>query len=162
MQSLLPRPLLSFLLVAVWLLLNNSTNWEHLGLAVLLGVSIPLLVQHLQEPSAKRIHLGKLVAYCVVVLWDILVANLLVARLVLGPVKRLQPAFIEVPLQITEPLPLVWLASTITLTPGTVSCDVSEDGKYLLVHVLHLEDEAALVQEIQQRYERRLKEIFQC
>src|SRR5699024_9137334 len=52
MQSLLPRPLLSCLLVAVWLLLNNSTNWEHLGLAVLLGVSIPLVVQHLQEPSA--------------------------------------------------------------------------------------------------------------
>jgi len=162
MKTLLPKPLLSVLLGAVWLLLNNSLSWEHFALAMLLGVTIPLLVQHLQGPSVQHIHLGKLAIYCVLVLWDILVANLQVARLVLGPVKRLQPAFIKVPLNITEPLPLVWLASTITLTPGTVSCDVSDDGTYLLVHVLHLEDEAALVQAIQQRYERRLEEIFQC
>lgn len=162
MKAFLPRPLLSLLLGAIWLLLNNSISWEHFLLAALLGISIPLLVQQLQETRHQRIRLGKLSAYCLLVLWDILVANLQVARLILGPVKRLQPAFIKVPLRITEPQPLVWLAGTITLTPGTVSCDVSEDGTYLLVHVLHLEDEEAMVEEIQQRYERRLKEIFSC
>lgn len=162
MKAFLPRPLLSLLLGAMWLLLNNSISWEHFLLAALLGISIPLLVQQLQETRHQRIRLGKLSAYCLLVLWDILVANLQVARLVLGPVKRLQPAFIKVPLRITEPQPLVWLASTITLTPGTLSCDVSEDGTYLLVHVLHLEDEEAMVEEIQQRYERRLQEIFLC
>src|SRR5699024_8877303 len=110
--------------------------------------SIPLLGQQLQETRHQRIRLGKLSAYCLLVLWDILVANLQMARLILGPVKRLQPAFIKVQLRITEPQPLVWLAGTITLTPVTVSCDVSEDGTYLHVHVLHLEDEEAMVEEI--------------
>src|SRR5690625_1056198 len=162
MKAFLPRPLLSLLLGAMWLLLNNSVSWEHFLLASLLGISIPLLVQQLQVTRNQRIHFGNLSAYCLLVLWYILVSNLHMVRLILGPVILLQPAFIKVPLRITEPQPLVWLAGTITLTPGTVSCDVSEDGTYLHVHVLHLEDEEAMVEEIQQRYERRLQEIFLC
>ena len=53
------------------------------------------------------------------------------------------------------------LAGTITMTPGTVSSDVSADGRSLLVHCLHAPEPASVVDEIKQRYERRLKEIFE-
>ena len=53
------------------------------------------------------------------------------------------------------------LAGTITLTPGTVSADVSEDGKALLVHALDAENPDEVRDDIKQRYERRLKEIFE-
>ena len=51
--------------------------------------------------------------------------------------------------------------STITLTPGTVSCDLSRDGRSLLVHCLHAPDPDAVLSEIKTRYESRLKEIFE-
>ena len=57
------------------------------------------------------------------------------------------------------------LASTVTLTPGTVSVDVEgnvADGRRLVVHVLRCVDEQELVQSIKDRYERRLQEIFEC
>ena len=60
----------------------------------------------------------------------------------------------------TSPEAITVLAATITLTPGTVSCDLSEDGHALLVHCLHAPDPAAVLDEIKTRYEARLKEIF--
>ncbi len=54
------------------------------------------------------------------------------------------------------------LANTITMTPGTVSTNIRLDRSSLLIHVLDMEDEQALVREIQERYERPLKEIFEC
>jgi multicomponent K+:H+ antiporter subunit E len=54
------------------------------------------------------------------------------------------------------------LASVISLTPGTVSADLSDDRKTLLVHGLNVVDEAAAVAEIKQRYEAPLLEVFTC
>jgi len=59
-----------------------------------------------------------------------------------------------------EPQAITMLAGTITLTPGTVSADLSDEGHSLLVHVLHTEDPDAVRDEIKSRYEARLKEIF--
>ena len=54
------------------------------------------------------------------------------------------------------------LASTITLTPGTVSANLRMDGKTLLIHALDVRDEQTLIRTIRERYEQPLKEIFEC
>jgi multicomponent K+:H+ antiporter subunit E len=66
------------------------------------------------------------------------------------------------PLDVREDFTITLLASTISLTPGTVSADLSVDHRYLLIHALHVEDEAATIAQIKQRYEAPLKEIFEC
>ena len=91
---------------------------------------------------------------------DIVRCNITVARQVLGPQERLRPGFIWVPLDIANIHGIAVLTSIITLTPGTVSASLSDDRRHLLVHVLHLEDPEALVQEIKARYEAPLMEIF--
>jgi multicomponent K+:H+ antiporter subunit E len=103
-----------------------------------------------------------LARYLAVFIWDIVIANLAVARLILGPVRRLRPAFITLPLDLENDFAITVLAHSISLTPGTVSSKVAEDRRSLLVHVLDLDDEAQLVQRIKQRYEAPLKEIFPC
>jgi multicomponent K+:H+ antiporter subunit E len=95
-------------------------------------------------------------------LHDIIVSNIIVAKQVLGSPERLQPGFIVIPLDLTEALPITMLASTISLTPGTVSIEISEDQKTLYVHALHVTDESGLVDRIKHRYEKPLKEIFEC
>jgi multicomponent K+:H+ antiporter subunit E len=94
------------------------------------------------------------------VLWDIVLSNLEVARRVLGPEARLRPGFVWVPLAVRNPYAITTLAAIITLTPGTVSAELSADRRYLLVHALHLEDPEALVRAIKARYEAALLEIF--
>jgi multicomponent K+:H+ antiporter subunit E len=83
-----------------------------------------------------------------------------VARRILGPEAALKPRFVWVPLDIQQPWGIATLAGIITLTPGTVSSDLSADRRYLLVHALNEDDPAALVATIKARYERPLMEIF--
>ena len=100
--------------------------------------------------------------YVLIVLWDIVVANVVVAWLILFRRTRdLQPRWIAVPLELRKPEAITVLAGTITLTPGTLSADMSAEGHYLLVHCLHAPDPDAVRDEIKKRYERRLLEIFE-
>ena len=100
--------------------------------------------------------------YILIVLWDICVANVQVAKIILfKPNSKLRSAWISIPLDLRTPEAITVLAGTITMTPGTVSSDLSEDGHSLLVHCLDAPDPAATVAEIKHRYERRLKEIFE-
>ncbi len=159
---LLPMPVHSLLLFIVWLLLNNTVAPGHLVLAAFLAIGIPLLTAGMQDPQPSFRKPLLTIRYTLIVIGDIIVANFEVALLVVGPSKRLNPAFIAVPLNIQHELPITILASTVSLTPGTVSAEISDDKKWLYVHVLHLTNKEALITLIKQRYERPLMEIFEC
>lgn len=92
--------------------------------------------------------------------WDILVANITVARQVLGPEKNLRSGFVWVPLELTNIHGISALASIMTLTPGTVSAELSEDRKYLLVHCLDIDDPQKMIDDIKRRYETPMRKVF--
>lgn len=169
----LPTPILSLLLFLVWLLLNNSLSPGHILLALVLAIVIPLLTNPFRDKQPRVSKLGLAIQHLLLVLYDIVTANIQVAILILGPSKKLTPGFVKVPLDLTQDLPITILASTVSLTPGTVSAEVypwdesqiedaSTQQRFLLIHVLNLEDEEALIKTIKARYEAPLKEIFQC
>ncbi|ATC87184.1 Na+/H+ antiporter subunit E [Pseudoalteromonas sp. NZS127_1] len=169
----LPTPFRSLFLFMVWLLLNNSVSVGHLVLATIFAILIPILSFSLREPQPLILKPGLALKQLLIVLYDIVVANLQVALLILGPSKNLRPAFIKVPIDLTHDMPITILASSVSLTPGTVSAEVypiaeslpegeEPTQRYLLIHVLDLKDEEALIKQIKQRYEAPLKEIFQC
>lgn len=158
----LPNPALTLMLTLLWLLLNNTLSLGHLLLGLFLGWAIPLLVSgFLIEVPAVRRPL-KLCLFILKVFYDIAVANIHVAKLVLGPRSHLQPAFIEVPMAIEHPFVLAVLTSIISLTPGTVSASLRPDHRVLLIHALDAPDIEALVAEVKNRYETPLLEIFEC
>jgi multicomponent K+:H+ antiporter subunit E len=158
----LPHPVLSTFCGVVWLLANNSLDPGHVILAVVLGVGMPLLT-HEFWPTAPRIRRPMVaVRLFLVFAYDVVVANFNVARLVLGPNDRLRSAFLLIPLDLEDRFGIAILASMITLTPGTVSCNVSRDHKMLVVHALDAADMAVAVSEIKQRYEAPLREILGC
>jgi len=162
MKRLLPHPIVSFFVAVVWLGLHSSVAPIHLAGASLLAVALPLLLDRLLHDPVRVERPWVAVRLALLVLWDIVVANVAVARLVLGPMARLRPAFVEVPLDISHPDAVALLASIVTITPGAVSADVDEARTRILVHVLDLDDEATLVAMIKRRYEAPLKEIFGC
>ena len=111
--------------------------------------------------ESKMLSRAAALAYAAVVLWDIAKANVQVAGWVLlRRPETLRSTWLVVPLKLRIPEAITLLAGTITMTPGTVSCDLAADGSALLVHCLHTEDAAATVAEIKTRYEARLVRIF--
>lgn len=158
----LPHPMLSLVLIVIWLLLANELSIGALMLGVFLGVLIPLLVSAfwLKPPLIRRPLV--LLRFWLLVLLDIFTANFQVAKLVLGPERKLHPAFVVYPLELKDDFAISILANTISLTPGTVSADVSSDRRTLLIHGLDIQDDQELIQLIKQRYEKPLLEIFPC
>jgi multicomponent K+:H+ antiporter subunit E len=157
----LPAPLLSATLFVVWLLLANTLDPAHIVLAALLAVGVPWFTEKLRPERPRVRRPLAIVRLGLVVLWDIVVSNIEVARRILGPEASIKPAFVWVPLDITDPHAIVSLAGIITMTPGTLSADLSPDGRHLLVHAFNVDDEEALVAQIKARYEAPLKEIFE-
>ncbi|MCU0939216.1 MAG: Na+/H+ antiporter subunit E [Burkholderiaceae bacterium] len=157
----LPHPILSALLALVFLLLYESVHPAQVLWAVILGVAVPWLVQGFLGP-ASRVHAwDTALRFTFVVLWDIVMSNVTVARIVLDPSSRPRPAWVPVPLDLRHEGAVTLLASIITMTPGTVSCVVDDEDWTILVHALDCDDPPALAAQIKQRYEAPLREIFE-
>jgi multicomponent K+:H+ antiporter subunit E len=162
MSRVFPHPLLSVAIVLAWIALARDAGAGHLLLAIVLGIAVPLFTARFSPQPAHVVQAGAALRLLVVVAWDIVIANLAVARLVVGPIRRLRPAFVEVPLDTQHPFAIGLLASIITMTPGTVSCAVDRERRLIHVHVLDAADPAAVVADVKRRYEAPLKEIFGC
>lgn len=160
-RRLLPHPGLSAMLVVVWMLLVNEFTFGALFLAILFGVLVPLLTSRFW-PDRPTLRFGSaMVRYVSIVLFDILIANFQVAWVILTRRNQdLRSQWLIIPLELRSPEAITTLAGTISLTPGTVSSDISGCGRYLLVHALDVPDVEAEVARIKRRYEARLLKVF--
>lgn len=161
LRTLFPHPYLTVLLTLVWMLLSNSLSLNSLLFGLLLGIVIPFITQPYWPDRPRLKNWVMVVEYIIVVIYDIVLANVVVARIILF--KRDQdrhPNWVRIPLELRKPEAITVLAGTITMTPGTLSADLSAGGHSLLVHCLDAADPDAVRDEIKARYERRLLEIF--
>ncbi|MDW4500061.1 Na+/H+ antiporter subunit E [Sulfitobacter sp. D35] len=158
----IPHPLLSIMLVLVWLGLVNKITLGNLLLGIVLGLVVPMSTAA-YWPNRPRLR-RPLVAmkYIAIVLWDIVVANVQVALIILfKPNDKLLTRWVTVPLELTSPEAITVLAGTITMTPGTLSAMLCADGRSILVHCLHSPDPEGDRDRIKSRYEAPLKEVFE-
>ena len=161
LARVLPHPLLTLTILLVWVALANEVSAGALVMGLALGVLLPLATRPFWPNRPLVGRPLKMLEYLFVVLWDIAVANIQVARLVLFvPNDRLRSRYVTVPLALRSPEAITVLAGTITMTPGTLSAELAADGGAILVHGLDVPDPEALVAEIKTRYEARLLEIF--
>jgi len=160
MKRLFPFPLISAALGTSWLALMGVAA-PHLVLALVLACAIPRFAAPFLEALPRLGRPLRALRLLAVVFSDIVLANIAVAKLVLGPLARLRPDFVEVPLEPMHSHAVALLATIITMTPGTVSVSLSQDARVLLVHALDVEDPVRLVATIKARYERPLMEIFE-
>ncbi|HSX63522.1 MAG TPA: Na+/H+ antiporter subunit E [Pseudoxanthomonas sp.] len=159
-KRLFPSLPLSTTVFVFWLLMVGSIAVGHVLLALLLAVMMPLFAARLDREFARIGSLRSLPKMMLVVGWDIIRSNIEVAMRILGPESAITPGFIWVPLDIRNIHGIAALTSIITLTPGTVSAELSPDRRHLLVHCFNLKDAEAAIAQIKQRYEAPLMEIF--
>lgn len=162
MNRLLPHPLLSVALWALWLMLVGSIAPGQLVLGAVLAAGIPFALAPWLGPRGKPLrNFRAITRLALVVLYDIVRSNVDVARRVLGPERAIRPAFVRVPLALNDARAIGVLAAIITMTPGTLTAEIAADCSHLTVHALHVDDPDALVADIKARYETPLKEIFE-
>ncbi|MDQ3074288.1 MAG: Na+/H+ antiporter subunit E [Pseudomonadota bacterium] len=160
MRRLIPHPGLSALLVIVWLLMANSLTFGGLLIGTVVAIVLPIYTAPFW-PGRPEVNFRAAFVYVAIVLWDIVVANFAVAKLILFRRNRdLRSRWLVIPIELDTPEAITVLAGTISLTPGTVSADVSACGHHLLVHALDAADPEADIVRIKSRYEARLKTIF--
>lgn len=161
-RRLLPHPLPSLTVFLLWAVISNAASSGLLLLGGLLAFVVPLLTRPFWPAPPRLIRPWLALRFCAVFAADVFTANWRVAWRVIGPLHRLSPAFVEVPLEIHDPFLATLLASVVSLTPGTVAIDVDRQRWVMLVHALDAPDPQVLVQEIKARYELPLKEMFAC
>ena len=150
----------NILLAVAWVALTGPVTTANLIVGFLVGY-VALTIVH---PSLRRKKgLGKLrlwISFLLFFLWEVVLSNLRVAAAVIRPQSSLRPGVIAIPLEARTDIEITMLANCITLTPGTLSVDVSRDRKLLFVHALQIHDPEALRQEIKQGLERRVLEVL--
>jgi multicomponent K+:H+ antiporter subunit E len=154
------RPLLSVLVAGSWLLLQQSLSLPNVITALVLGLALPRLLHGFVGERAPWRSTAVALRLLGVVVWDIVVSNVVVARALLRPGPQPQPAWVVVPLDLQHPTATMLFAAIITTTPGTVSCVVDEERRQILVHALVCNDPADAAAGMKARYEAPLKEIF--
>ncbi|WP_020558730.1 Na+/H+ antiporter subunit E [Thiofilum flexile] len=159
-KKLIPHPILSVMLIIIWLLLNNDFSVGQMVLGAILGVVIPIITTGFWPDQVDAQKPWLWVKFFGVVIYDIIAANILVARWILGRSQTLRPAFMELTIELTSPLAISILASTISLTPGTVSCSLSADKRRLLIHSLHVENISIALVQMHERYQKPLLEMI--
>jgi multicomponent Na+:H+ antiporter subunit E len=151
----------NILLAVNWALLTGQFNLENLVAGFVIGF---LLLWMLGQSFGQTNYFPKVrnaIVFSVRFLWELLRANLSVARTVLfEPRDKINPAFLAIPLEAKTDAEIALLANLITLTPGTLSLDVSTDRKVLYIHTLDVEDVEALRLEIKRSLERGLLEVM--
>jgi multicomponent Na+:H+ antiporter subunit E len=137
-------------------------DWS--ALAAVFALALGWLLLRFARPEGgsgfRRLRLARLPAFFLFVLREVVVANLKVAVTVVAPAGRLRPAIVAIPLALDRDAEIALLANLITLTPGTLSLDVSSDRRTLYVHAMATDGPDDLRREIQRGFERRILEVF--
>ncbi|MBS7457884.1 Na+/H+ antiporter subunit E [Coralloluteibacterium stylophorae] len=160
MKRLLPTPFISIAIAVTWLLLWDSLAPGQLILAAVLAVAIPLVIGGMRGKPMRLRAPGAVLRLLWRVGVDILRGSIDVSQAILGRTSKVKPGFVWIRLDVTHDHAIAALAGIITLTPGTLSAELTEDRGHLLVHALDMGEAEALAHTIKARYESLLLEIF--
>lgn len=150
----------NILLALMWAATNADFAPLSLALGFVLGYVILLLMQRVTEPSTYFRKVHQVVGFALFFLWELLLANLRLAYDVITPPLHARPSVVAIPLDAKTNMEITLLANLITMTPGTLSLDVSDDRKVLYVHAMYVDDPDALRRSIKDGFERRVLELL--
>ena len=152
--------LLNVLLALAWLALTGDFSPVNFVIGFLLGYAALWMTQHVTGQTSYFRKVRTVISFAFFFMWEVIKANLRVTYDVLSPRQRITPGIIAIPLDAKTDAEIICLANLITLTPGTLSLDVSEDRKVLYIHAMYVENVDQFRHEIKDGLERRLLDVL--
>ena len=161
-KKLVPAPLSSAALLALWLVLARSTSLGQVLVGLGLAVAAPIVTSNLRLTKVRVRRPLVVLRFTLRVGWDVVRSNFQVAwDVVTGPRRRPQSRFVVVPLELRDPVGLAALSMVTTIVPGTVWSELALDRSAMLLHVWNVGEQATFIAYFKARYERPLREIFE-
>ncbi|MEP3280168.1 MAG: Na+/H+ antiporter subunit E [Stappiaceae bacterium] len=152
--------LINLLLTFAWGAVTGSFSAINLLFGFVLGGFGLFLIRE-QVGTSRYFSRGwKVLVLAAIFVYELVLSAVRVARIVISPTIVLRPGIIAYPLTVDRDFEITMLANLITLTPGTLSVDVSEDRKTLFVHCIDVPDPDETITEIRDSFERRILEAF--
>ena len=152
--------LTNILLTFVWVALSGDFSFENYLFGFVLNFHILWLISFKKKKSKYFIIVPKLLILLISFVYELIKANIEVAYEVITPKFKMTPGIVMIPLDVKSNIGITLLANMISLTPGTLSIDVSNDRKVLFVHAMYLKDKNKFIKGIKQGFERRILEIL--
>lgn len=152
--------LLNLLLALAWMALTGQFTPTNLVAGFVLGYGMLWVALRQGESVVYFWKVRQVVGFALFFGWEVLKANLRVAYEVLTPGHHMSPGIIAIPLDADTDAEITILANLITLTPGTLSVDVSNDRRVLYIHAMYVEDVGDFRQKLKEGLERRLLEVL--
>ncbi|MCW5750442.1 MAG: Na+/H+ antiporter subunit E [Alphaproteobacteria bacterium] len=152
--------LLNLLLALVWMGVTGVGTFVNLVFGLLIGFAALWLTRELWGDTRYFRRLPLVARLLLLFLYELVLSSLRVARDVLKPRMTFRPGIVAVPIDLTDDLQITMLANLITLTPGTMSVDVSDDRKLIYVHAMDIGDRDQLVRDIKDGFETRIREAL--
>lgn len=153
--------LLNILLALAWTALTGQFDPVNFMSGFVLGYLVLWLVQGVVGPSNYFKKVSQVISFVLFFVGALIRANLRVAYEVITLTHTMRPGVVAVPLELQTDAAITLLANLITLTPGTLSLDVSADRRVLYVHSMYINDVEQFRREIKEGFERRVMEVFQ-
>lgn len=154
------RLTLALVFVLAWALVTGSFSAPNLLFGALIGAAAAVLMRDGRPFSPLPIRPLRLARLAGLFLVELIKSGLRVAALVLRPQMKLAPGIVAVPLRLEHDFEIALLANLITLTPGTLSVDVSPDKRILYVHCVDMPDPDAVIADVRNGFEQRILEAF--
>lgn len=143
-------------LALVWVTLTGAFGPINLAFGFVLGYLTLRLSQRVLGSSAYFSKVRQVSGFLLFFLWELLAANIRVAIDVLTPQPHMQPRVLAVPLDALTDTEITFFANALSLTPGTLSLDVSTDRRVLYIHAMYAADAEATRRAIKDGLERRV------
>ena len=154
--------LLNIFLAFIWIFLTGEFTPANLLVGAALGYVMLLGFRPVFNPQTSYFKkVGQVFYFFWYFFWQLLLANLRVAWEVITPNLYATPGIIAIPLDLNSDIEITILANLITLTPGTLSLDISSDRRTLYVHSMYVKDAESFRQSIKQGFEKRVQELFE-
>jgi len=148
------------LLALLWVAITEHFTLANLAVGILIAGAILYSAQRITGGDRFFVRVGRLIALSGFFAWELIVANLRVAYDVLTPTYHMKPGIVALPLEARTDIEITLLANLITLTPGSLSLDLSSDRKVLYVYTMFVRDRDVFVRSIKDGLERRLLEAL--
>lgn len=152
--------LMNILLSLVWVALTGKFDYDNFIFGFILSYLVLWMISRGTDRAQYFNRVPRILNFIGFFLKELIKANIQVAFDVVTPRNYMKPAIIGVPLDAKTDMEITLLANFITLTPGTLSMDVSTDKKTLYIHAMYVEDKDAFIHSIKDGFERRLLEIL--
>ncbi|MDV2683039.1 Na+/H+ antiporter subunit E [Alkalihalophilus lindianensis] len=151
--------LLNIVIAIIWVNFQNSYTGVDFFIGYVVGIFILFVLRRFLRFDFYMRRVWAIIKLIGLFFKELILANIDVIKIVLSPKMNIQPGIVAVPTKLKTDWELSLLASLISLTPGTLSMDFSDDNKYIYIHAIDVPNKEAMIKEIHNTFERAILEV---